>query len=130
VQRVELAETGVWVSLVEPGPIATEFSRNAVGTGADGMRMEGSRFAGLYRHELAQRAKERKPKPFTLPPEAVARAILHAVESRHPRRRYKVTLPALAGAWCSRLLPHAWLDALLIRELRDRKKAAGISRLR
>jgi len=48
-----------------------------------------------------------------LPPEAVARKLLHALESRKPRRRYYVTVPTYVMAWARRLLPPPALDRLL-----------------
>ena len=53
--------------------------------------------------------------PFTLPPEAVLRAVLHALESRRPRVRYPVTLPTRVLPPLKRLLPARWLDQLLAR---------------
>lgn len=122
-QRVELHGTGVHISLIEPGPITTRFSRNAVQSGAPALEGGGSRFASLYRRELARRSDREAPKPFALPPEAVARKIAHALTSSHPRRRYAVTLPAHLGALMSRLAPDALLDFILSRELRHRLRA-------
>ncbi len=116
-QRVELTGTGVRVSLVEPGPIHTQFSKNALGSVNDGIPSDTSRFADLYRRELARRGGQREYRPFSLPPEAVAKKIEHALTARRPRRRYAVTLPAHLGSWMSRLAPDALLDAILVRTL-------------
>ncbi len=117
-QRVELTGTGVRLSLVEPGPITTRFSKNAISSTHSGLSAEHSRFADLYKKELADRASDRDPRPFSLPPEAVARKIAHALTSPHPRRRYKVTFPAYLGAFMSRAAPDALIDWMLARELR------------
>lgn len=121
-QRVELSGTGVWVSLVEPGPIVTAFSRNALAATGQALRATDSRFAALYARELSLRQAEGPRKPFSLPPEAVARAIDHALTARRPRRRYKVTLPAYLGALLSRLAPDGLIDAILAAELRRRRR--------
>jgi hypothetical protein len=51
---------------------------------------------------------------FRLGPEAVVRRLVHAVESRRPRPRYRITLPALAGWYAKRLLPTRLLDRLTL----------------
>lgn len=119
-QRVELTGTGVRLSLVEPGPITTHFSKNAISSTHSGLSAEHSRFADLYKKEFADRASDRDPRPFSLPPEAVARKIAHALTSPRPRRRYKVTFPAYLGAFMSRAAPDALIDWILARELRKR----------
>lgn len=118
VQRVELNGTGIRVSLVEPGPIRTEFSSNAVAQGSPALEAPESRFAGLYRKTLAKRRVENGAAPFALPPEAVAAKIAHALTSPRPKRRYHVTLPARFGAFASRFFPDALIDVILTRELR------------
>ncbi len=119
-QRVELMGTGVRISLVEPGPIVTRFSKNAVQATQGDFTVKGSRFESLYEKELKNRETKGKEKPFALPPEAVARKIAHALTSARPRRRYHVTLPASLGALMSRLAPDALVDWILQSELKKR----------
>jgi NAD(P)-dependent dehydrogenase (short-subunit alcohol dehydrogenase family) len=126
-QRVELHGSGVSVSIVEPGPIETAFGDNAARSGRETLRPEASAFGAVYRAKLERvstRADRREI--FRLPPEAVARAIAHALESPRPRRRYAVTVPAILGAWMARALPGAVLDRILLAYVRDR--AADSSR--
>lgn len=54
-QRVELMDTGVFVSLVEPGPIETAFRRNAIAIAIPNQHR--SRFASLYAEEMDAREK-------------------------------------------------------------------------
>ena len=117
--RVELRGSGVAVSLVEPGPIETAFRRNAFERGCETLDPDRARFASVYESEGRRRIERefRSSDPFTAPPEAVARVILHALESRRPRRRYPVTLPARAGVLLARWLPAAWVDGLLARRM-------------
>lgn len=121
-QRVELHGTGVRVSLVEPGPIVTRFTENAVGAGEKALAESGSRFAGLYAKEIERRQTRAGPKAFALPPEAVAKKIAHALTAARPRRRYHVTLPATLGALMSRFAPDTLIDAILAAELKKRMK--------
>ena len=120
-QRVELQGTGVWVSLVEPGPITTKFSKNAVKSSEGNLPSDTSRFSELYRKELQNRENRKGSKPFSLPPEAVARKVSHALTSTRPLRRYKVTLPAHLGALLSRSAPDALIDWILGWELKQRR---------
>jgi len=48
-----------------------------------------------------------------LPPEAVARVILDAIESPRPRPRYKVTWLARTLIPLKRALPDRWLDFMM-----------------
>jgi len=110
--RLELAGTGIHVSLIEPGPIATRF----VATALEGFRrtidIEGSAHRETYRARLASMEQGGKS-TFKLPPEAVAAKLVHAVESARPRARYYVTVPThLAGAM-RRVLPSRLLDRFL-----------------
>ncbi len=49
---------------------------------------------------------------FKLPPEAVAKKLVHALESKRPKPRYYVTVQTYAVAWLRRLLPTRALDAV------------------
>lgn len=112
--RVELHGTGVALSLIEPGPIETEFRRNAATQSFDHLEAGKGRFRKKYEKSL-HRSQEKagKPKPFSAPPVAVAKKIAHALESSRPKRRYCVTLPAYLGAFMRRFAPDALLDLLL-----------------
>ena len=60
--------------------------------------------------------------PFTLPPEAVLQAVIHALESRRPRARYRVTTPTRVFAVAKRLLSTRLLDKLLLLSVRDERQ--------
>jgi hypothetical protein len=51
--------------------------------------------------------------PFTLPPEAVLKRVIHALESSRPQIRYYVTTPTYLFAMLRRILPHRVMDWLL-----------------
>lgn len=112
--RIELRGTGIAVALIEPGPIATAFSANARAAGVERLAARPSVFEARYREQLEELERTRHAEHrFRKPPEAVARRIAHALESRRPRRRYPVTAVARFGALMSRLAPDALLDAIL-----------------
>ena len=51
--------------------------------------------------------------PFTLPPEAVLKKVIHALESRRPRARYYVTFPTYLFGFLKRVLSTRLLDRVL-----------------
>ena len=115
--RLELADSGIDVVLIEPGPIRSDFRKNAV----DNLRAKlneetiaASAHTQYYRSALRQDFTPADP-PFTLGPEAVYRALLRALEAKRPKARYGVTVPTHIFWWCRRLLPTRALDALLRR---------------
>jgi NAD(P)-dependent dehydrogenase (short-subunit alcohol dehydrogenase family) len=110
--RLELKGTGIHVSLIEPGPIATRFVEHALEAFERNVDEESSHYRDAYVRQR-QRLNGGGTRRFKLPPEAVARKLLHALESRKPRRRYYVTVPAYVMAWARRLLPPPALDRFL-----------------
>jgi NAD(P)-dependent dehydrogenase (short-subunit alcohol dehydrogenase family) len=112
--RMEMRATGVGVSLIEPGPIASAFRDNATRQAQATLDVEGAAFRRHYRSKIDKRlAGKARPDPFTRGPEAVAVKIQHALESDRPRSRYCVTPPAYFGALLSRFAPDWLIDAAL-----------------
>lgn len=109
VMRLELKDTGIHVSLIEPGPIATRFVEHAVSAFDRNIDEDASHYRDAYVRQR-QRLNGGGAKRFKLPPEAVALKLVHALESRKPRRRYYVTVPTYIMAWARRLLPPPMLD--------------------
>lgn len=113
--RLELAGSGIWVSLVEPGPILSRFRPNALVKFLAAVPVEHSVHREAYRRQLERLQKEGEAAPFTLPPEAVLQAVVRALEAPRPAARYRVTLPTRVFWWLKRLMPTRWLDAVLQR---------------
>ncbi len=117
--RVELVDTGVFVSLIEPGPIITAFRTNAVQAAEGHAAPEGSRFKAYYEKELVRRRKsQKKVNWINRPPEDVAIKIAHALESSWPCRRYPVTILAHVGALLRRFAPDALMDWSMAKDVR------------
>ena len=51
--------------------------------------------------------------PFTLPPEAVLKRVIHALESKKPKPRYYVTVPTYLFGYLKRFLSTRVMDQLL-----------------
>jgi NAD(P)-dependent dehydrogenase (short-subunit alcohol dehydrogenase family) len=113
--RLELRGSGVQVVLIEPGPISSRFRANSLEALRRHIDMAASVHAQHYARVLARLQKPGPAAPFTLPPEAVLRAVIRALEARRPRLRYRVTVPTHLFACLKRVLPARSLDALLLR---------------
>ncbi len=113
--RLELAGSGIHVSLIEPGPIESAFRRNAFAMFKKNIDPTESAHRHYYDGVERRLAKEEQKAPFTLPPEAVLKRVIHALEARRPRVRYYVTFPTYLFGTLRRLLPSAWLDKVLLK---------------
>lgn len=112
--RLELRDSGIRVSLIEPGPIESRFRAHAL-EAAEAVDLEHSVHAARYAKLQATNRVPGGKMRFALPPDAVADKVQHALESRWPRVRYFVTFPAYALSFLKRVLPASWMDALLAR---------------
>ncbi len=116
--RLELYGSGIYVSLVEPGPIESHFRKNAKLAFEENLYsqpaiIDKSHYKDYYSQVFERLNKKENPIPFTLPPEAVLKKVLHALTSRRPRIRYRVTFPTHLFAILKRVLPSRWLDHIL-----------------
>ncbi|MBL0520684.1 SDR family oxidoreductase [Aeromonas enteropelogenes] len=111
--RLELAGTGVHISLIEPGPIDTRFRANARAAFLRHIEPAQSRHQTAYQQTLSRLEREGGARGFTLPSEACIPPLLHALTSKRPRHRYPVTFPTRLFAILRRLLPSRWLDRIL-----------------
>jgi NAD(P)-dependent dehydrogenase (short-subunit alcohol dehydrogenase family) len=111
--RLELMGTGIHVSLVEPGPVTSRFRENAFRAYQENIDPDSSVHRDSYL-AMEARLKTKGPAvPFTLPPDAVLRKVIHALESRRPRARYYVTFPTYLFGTLKRLLSTRLLDRML-----------------
>lgn len=117
-QRVELSMTSVKVVLVEPGPIGTKFSSSCASYGEKILQNSESRFTNLYKNYFEKRRNGRMAEDvFRLPPDAVAYKILHALESKNPKVRYKVTIPAYIADLVARFFPNRLQDFIIKKQI-------------
>ncbi|MEZ5542456.1 MAG: SDR family oxidoreductase [Pseudomonadota bacterium] len=113
--RLELRGSGIHVALIEPGPVESRFRANAFAAYRRNIDAAQSVHRDAYAR-MEQRLEKAGPAvPFTLPPEAVLKRLVHAVESPRPRPRYYVTFPTYLFGTLKRLLSTRLLDRLLYR---------------
>jgi len=113
--RMELKQTGIKVSLIEPGPITSKFRANAFAAYQRNIDKENSYHRNIYDAMERRLTKKGPVAPFTLGPEAVLKKVIHALESENPKIRYYVTFPTYLFATLKRLLPHSWLEKILLK---------------
>ena len=108
--RQELAGSGIHVSLIEPGPVASSLHENGLPLFLDSVDRENSVHRAAYERQLGAGARHNRAKAG---PEVVYKALRHALLSRRPRPHYVVTLPARIGILLKRILPAALFYRLL-----------------
>lgn len=113
--RLELHGTGIHISLIEPGPIESRFRANAYAQFKKNIDGKNSFHHAAYKAMEERLSKVGPAMPFTLPPEAVLKRVIHALESPRPRARYYVTFPTYLFGTLKRLLPVKALDWVLRR---------------
>ncbi|MFO7602480.1 MAG: SDR family oxidoreductase [Gammaproteobacteria bacterium] len=113
--RLELAGSGIAVALIEPGPISSQFRANAMAYYKKNIDRDHSVHREAYRRTEARLARPGAAMPFTLPPEAVLKRVIHALESPRPKIRYAVTVPTYLFGFLRRVLPWRILDRILLK---------------
>ena len=113
--RLELRGSGIHTTLIEPGPITSEFRHNAEKSFQTNLNPDPNNKA-LY--QRLQQANS-QPSRLTLPPEKVIDCLIHAIESPTPKLRYPVGLPGKGLRLAKRLLPERALDKLLHTIMKD-----------
>lgn len=102
--RMELAGTGVHVSLIEPGPIDSRFLATALEKFLGNIDYRNSVHAASYERQLGRLKGERRAKG-KLGPEAVMAVLEKALTSPNPKTHYAVTTVAKQGMLLKKLLP-------------------------
>lgn len=111
--RLELAGSGIHISLIEPGPITSQFRVNAHLMFKQNIDANNSVHQKTY-IKIEQRLLTKEAiVPFTLQPESVLKKVIHALESPRPKIRYYVTFPTYLLATLKLFLPYKAMDWVL-----------------
>ncbi|WP_432473798.1 SDR family oxidoreductase [Amphritea sp. HPY] len=121
--RQELDGTGISVSLIEPGPVTSQFRDNAYAKFQQHINIQNSPFRSTY-EAVEQRLSSESDTAdmFTLGPDAVLKKVVHALESKRPKPRYYVTFPTYLFGYLRRILSTRMLDRLLLKVSRSENK--------
>ena len=112
--RVELKGSGVYVSLIEPGPIKSNFRKNAYDRFKRYIDIENSYHKNAYQKSI-KRFESSEDDPFTLTSEAVYKEFKKILKAKKPKDRYRVTLPTKLFWVLKRVLPTFMLDEIVDR---------------
>lgn len=112
--RMELRPWGIQVSIIEPGAIATPIWEKS-GREAGALEASVSEEAKALYGEAVVRIREAiaQAAERAIPPEAVVRAVYHALTAPRPHTRYLVGTDAKLRAWMVKWLPDRVQDRLL-----------------
>ena len=105
VLRMEMAETGIKVCLLDPGPIETDFRKNAILQFEKWVDWENSARREEYRASLLDKLYTGSGKGPQWPASAVTDKLIVALTARNPKPRYYVTTPTHVMALARRVLP-------------------------
>jgi len=111
--RLELESSNISVVLLQPGPINTQFRANALVAFKQNIDENKSIHLAQYQQQEKRLASKTSNAKFTLEPKDVTKALIHALESKRPKIRYRITVPTKLFAVFKRILPTRWLDSLL-----------------
>jgi NAD(P)-dependent dehydrogenase (short-subunit alcohol dehydrogenase family) len=114
-QRQELKDSGVHVSLIEPGPVKSKIASNGLPWFLKNIDVENSVHRGDYQAQLARLQAGGSVSKLKPGPEIVHNALRHALLSQRPRPHYVVTVPAKIGVVLKRILPASLLYRVLAR---------------
>lgn len=113
--RLELLPWGILVSIIEPGAIATPIWEKSTQAARDLEASSSPDVLGLYAPAVAAVKKAvADAARRAIPPDAVVRAVVHALTAPRPKTRYLVGWDAKIRAWMVKLLPDRVADHLLV----------------
>lgn len=113
--RQELLNTGVQVSIMNPGPIRSSLRQHAF----EYYQQTLQPVTNTVYHDIYQKLEhtyfspKRKESRLTADPKIVVKKLIHALEAKRPHVHYFIGLPSQTLAFVRRLLPDKALDWLL-----------------
>ena len=116
--RLELKNTNIKVSLIEPGPIEANFNINAL-KNLKRLKINSSVYKKRY-YKMMKYLKDGR-NYFTLPALSVAKKVHSALKSKNPKTQYFVTLPTYVMSYL-RILPNPIFENLLYLMDKEREK--------
>ncbi len=112
--RLELNDTDISVTVIEPGPIESSFRANCLKHSLPFLESKESRFQNAYDKQKKQIQGQQSSK-FMKPSRVVSKKLLKIMRTRKPKPRYRITTPAHIVYFLKRILPSRSLDFILKR---------------
>lgn len=113
--RMELLGSGIDVVLIEPGPIESDFRKNAYLAFEKWIDAESSEHKSTYENVYGRLNSSEKAK-FTLPARSVSTKIEKALSAKCPKVRYRITFPTHLMWLLKRVASSRWMDGFLRRQ--------------
>lgn len=115
--RLELAETDIHVSIIQPGPVDTRFSDTALAKFKENIDIENSVHQTIYKSELKRlsKGKSNATGRFTVPSAAIYKKLDHALNSKRPKPHYPITVPTHIMRFAKRILPQQMIDWIVLK---------------
>jgi len=110
--RLELAGTNISVTVLNTGPITSNFRNNAKQKTIENIDIENSRFKETYHKSLSSKKSD---VPFNLPPIEVAFVVERIIEAKKVKPRYYITKATYILGFAKRVLSTKLLDKILIK---------------
>jgi NAD(P)-dependent dehydrogenase (short-subunit alcohol dehydrogenase family) len=107
--RLELRNTPIRVITINPGPIESDFVKNARTAFERNIDMSKSNYKLDFERQRARLERGGNAR-FKLPASAVLEKLVKAIESPNPRAHYYVTTPTWLVAVARRILPQSAMD--------------------
>ncbi len=111
--QLELQDSPIKVSLVQPGPIHSSIRDNCIDNTLNAIDLEASVFKERYQSMLSSYKSKKNESFFTEGPEAVFKKVHHALTSKRPKKNYPVTLPTHILFFLKRVMPASSFDWIL-----------------
>lgn len=113
--RLELHGSGIFVSLIQPGPVTSKIRENSIAHYERWIKphKENSYWTKRYSDVLEPRLYNGGGDRFELGPESVLKRLVHACENPRPKPRYYVTTPTYMMGFLKRILSTRMLDRVL-----------------
>ncbi len=112
--RLELAPTKIRVSTINPGPIESQFTKNAYAAFLKNVDQSVTHYKAEYQEQIARFTRGGNSR-FKLPSEAVLAKLILALERPNPAAHYYVTTPTHVVGIIRRFLPQFLIDRFVHR---------------
>jgi len=108
--RLELKNTNINVTLLNTGPVTSDFRKNAIQKTLDNVDIENSRFKEDYKKSMSA---DKSTVPFNLEAIEVAKIVEKIIKSKKVNPRYYITKATYILGFAKRILSTSKLDFIL-----------------
>jgi short-subunit dehydrogenase len=110
--RLELKNTNINITLLNTGPVSSDFRKNGHKQLKQNIDIDNSRFKDDYYKSLNSK---KSTVPFNLKAIEVSYVIENIIKSKNIKPRYYITKATYILGFLKRILPTSWLDKILIK---------------